>query len=73
MTLTVSDMSNNITKQCYRIIKTFKFLIIVKKEQFARANVLIQNRPVTLNKQAFFDLKNIFMIPISQDGKLVEG
>ena len=59
------NQPNNIIKQYYGIIKTFKVLFIVKKKQFGRINI-------TLNKQAFFDFKNIFMISICQDGKLVK-
>ena len=55
------------------MIKTFKVLVIVKKKQFSRTNILIYDRSVTFNKQAFFDFKNIFMMPICQDGKLVKG
>ena len=51
----------------------FKFLVIVKKKQFSRTNILISDTSITLNKQAFFDFKNIFMMPICQDGKLVKG
>ena len=66
-------MSNNIIKQYFDVIKMFKFLVIVKKKQFSRTNILISDTSITLNKQAFFDFKNIFMMPICQDGKLVKG
>ena len=60
------NISNNITKQLYGIIKTFKVLVIAKKKQFSRTKILIYDRFVTLNKQAFFDFKNIFMIPYAK-------
>ena len=66
-------MSNNIIKQYFDVIKMFKFLVIVKKKQFSRTNILISDTSITLNKQAFFYFKNIFMMPICQDGKLVKG
>ena len=50
----------------------FKALVIVKKKQFSRTNILIKDRSITLNKQAFFDFKNILMMFIWQDGKLIE-
>ena len=59
----MAGISNNITKQYYGIIKTFKVLIIVIRKQFSQANILIQNRSITLNRQTFFDFKNIFMMP----------
>ena len=59
----MTGISNNITKQYYGIIKTFKVLIIVTRKQFSRANILIQNKSITLNRQTFFDFKNIFMMP----------
>ena len=71
--ITVTNISNNIIKQYYGIIKTLKVLVIVKKKQFSRTNSFIYVRSITLNKQAFFDLKNIFMMPPCQDGKLVKG
>ena len=40
ITITVTNISNNI-KQYYSIIKTFKVLVIVKKKQFSRINILI--------------------------------
>ena len=39
--ITVTNISNNIIKQYYGIIKTFKVLVIVKKKQFSRTNILI--------------------------------
>ena len=39
MNITVTNISNNI-KQYYGIIKTFKVLVIVKKKQFSRTNIL---------------------------------
>ena len=41
ITLTVSNITNNIIKQYFGIIKTFKVLLIVKKKQFSRNNILI--------------------------------
>ena len=41
MTVTVTNISNKTTKQYYGIIKTFKVLVIVKKKQFSRTNILI--------------------------------
>ena len=37
----VTNTSNNIIKQYYGIIKTFKVLVIVKKKEFNRINILI--------------------------------
>ena len=71
--ITVTNILNNIIKQYYGIIKTLKVLVSVKKKQFSRTNSFIQVRSTTLNKQVFFDFKNIFMMPICQDGKLVKG
>ena len=73
MTLIITNISNNIIKQYYGIIKAFKLLVIVKKKQFSRTNILIQDRSIMLNKQSFFDLSNIFMMPLCQDVKLVKG
>ena len=53
--ITVTNISNNVIKQCYGIIKTFKILVIVEKKQFSRTNILISDRSVTLNKQTLFD------------------
>ena len=39
--MTVTNISNNIRKQYYGIIKTFKVLVIVKRKQFNRTNILI--------------------------------
>ena len=39
--ITVTNISNNIIKQYYGIAKTFKVLVIVKKNQFSRTNILI--------------------------------
>ena len=72
ITIAVTNISNNIVKQYYGIIKTFKVLAIVKKKQFTRTNILIYDRFITLNNQAFLDFKNIFMMSICQDGKLVK-
>ena len=44
-----------------------------QKKKFRRFYILIQDMSITLNEKAFFDFKNIFMIPISQDGRLVKG
>ena len=71
--ITVTNISNNIIKQYYGMIKMFKVLVIVRKKQFSRTNIFIQDRSIMLNKQAFFDFKNIFMMSICQDGKLVKG
>ena len=57
-------------KQYYSIIKSSS---ITKNKQFSGANILISDRSIPLNKQPFFDFKNIFIISICQDGKLVEG
>ena len=53
-------------------MKKFQVLVIVKRKQFTRTNILIQDRSITLNEQAFFDFKNVFMMSIYQDGKLVK-
>ena len=66
----ITNISNNITKQYYGTIKTFKILVIVKKKQFRTTNVFIQKRSITLNRQTFLDFKNLFMMPICQGGKL---
>ena len=71
--ITVTNISNNMLKQYYGMIKTSKVLVIVEKKQFIKTNSLIQNRSITLTKQAFFDFKNIFMMSICQDSKLVKG
>ena len=36
-----NQISNNIIKQYYCIIKAFKVLVIVQKKQFSRTNILI--------------------------------
>ena len=41
ITITVTNMSNNTIKQYYRVIKTLKVLVIAKKKQFSRTNILI--------------------------------
>ena len=41
ITIVVTNISSNIIKQYYGIIKTFKVLVIVKKKQFSRTNILI--------------------------------
>ena len=41
ITITVTNISNNTIKQYYGITKTFKVLVIVKKKQFSRTNILI--------------------------------
>ena len=41
VTITVINISKNIIKQYYGIIKTFKVLAIVKDKQFSRTNILI--------------------------------
>ena len=38
--ITLTNISNNMIKQYYGIIKTFKVLDIVKKKQFIRTNTL---------------------------------
>ena len=73
ITITVTNISDNIIKQYYGIIKLLIVLVIVKKKQFSRTNILIQDRSIMLNKQAFFDFKNIIMMSICQDGKLIRG
>ena len=72
ITITGTNISNNIIKQ-YCGIKLFKVLVILKKKQFSRTNILIQDRSITFNKQAFFDFKNILMLSICQDGKIIKG
>ena len=37
--VTVTTISNNMIKQYYSIIKTFKVLVIFKKKQFNRTNI----------------------------------
>ena len=49
-----------------------KKLTIVKKKQFSRTNVFIQNRSISFNKQTVFDFKNKFIIPVCQNGKLLK-
>ena len=39
--ITVTKISNNIIKQYYGTVKMFKVLVIVKKKQFSRTNILI--------------------------------
>ena len=39
--ITVTNISNNIIKRYYGIIKTLKVLVIIKKKQFSRTNILI--------------------------------
>ena len=39
--IAVTNVSNNIIKQYYSVIKMFKALVIVKKEQFSRTNIFI--------------------------------
>ena len=70
--ITLTNISYDIIKQYYGIIKTFKVLVIIKQKQFSRTNILIQDRSVTVNKQAFFDFKSIFIMSICQDSKLVK-
>ena len=41
ITITVTNISNSIIKQYYGIIKLFKVLVIAKKKQFSRTNILI--------------------------------
>ena len=41
ITITVANISNNTIKQYYGTAKTFKVLVIVKKKQFSRTNILI--------------------------------
>ena len=52
--------------------ETIKKLIIVKKKQFSRTNVFIQNRSISFDKQTFFDFKNEFIIPVCQTSKLLK-
>ena len=42
ITLIVTNVSNNIIKQYYGVIKTFKVLVFVKKKQFSRTNILFR-------------------------------
>ena len=67
-----TNISNNIIKILSHN-RNNKVVIIVKKKQFSKSNILIQNRSIMLNELAFFDFKNIFMIPICQDAKLIKG
>ena len=60
ITLTIANISNN------------TILVIVKKKQFSRTNILIFNSSILL-KGHFLDFKNIFMMPKCQDGKLNKG
>ena len=39
--ITVTNISNNIIKRYYGIIKTLKVLVIIKKKQFSRTNIVI--------------------------------
>ena len=77
ITFTVTNISDNI-KQYYSITKTFKILVIVKKKQFIRTNILISSRPTTLDRQAFFDFINLLIMPkanmlnSSNDGILLQ-
>ena len=73
ITITVTNISNSIIKQYYVVIKLLKILLILKKKQFSRTNILIQDRSITLNKQAFFDFKNMLIMSICQDGKFIKG
>ena len=41
ITITVTNISSNIMKQYYDIIKLFKVLVIIKKKQFSRTNIRI--------------------------------
>ena len=41
ITIAATNISNNIIKQYHGIIKALKVLVIVKKKQFRRTNVLI--------------------------------
>ena len=59
-----------IIKQYYCIKRQLKKLTIVKKKQFSRTNVFIQNGPISFNKQVFFDFKHEFIISVCQNGKL---
>ena len=70
--ISMTNISNKIIKWYYGIRQTIKDLITVKKKQFSRTNILIQNRSITLNEQTFFDFKNTFMMSICQDDKLVK-
>ena len=57
----MTKQSNIIIKQYYCIKKRLKKLTIVKKKQFSRTNVFIQNGPISFNKQAFFNFKHEFI------------
>ena len=52
--------------------ETIKKLTIVKKKQFSRTNVFIQNRSISFDKQTFFDFKNEFIIPVCQTSQLLK-
>ena len=41
ITITVTNISNNIIKQYWDILKTFKVVVVVKKKQLSRTNILI--------------------------------
>ena len=41
ITITVTNIPNNIIKQYYGTIETFKVLVIAKKKQLSRTNILI--------------------------------
>ena len=73
ITITVTNISNSIMKQFYGIRKLKENVVIAKKKQLNRTNILISDRSITLNKQAFFDFKNIRMMSIWQDGKFIKG
>ena len=73
ITITVTNISNNIIKPYYGIIKLFQVLIIVKKKKkFSRTIIFIWGSSITLNKEAFLDFKNILLISICQNGKLIK-
>ena len=64
-----NQIVHSIIKQYYHIIK---FQLLSKKEHFSRTNILLQDRSITLKKQAFFDFKNILMTSRCQDGQFIK-
>lgn len=55
ITLTVTDISNNVTKQNSNEIKIFKVLIIVQKEQFRGTNPFLQTSLSRLISKLFLN------------------
>ena len=67
-TLTLTDISNNITKQYYGIIKTFNVLIMVKKKQLSRTNIFIQNRSSPLVSKLSLISRTYLWCPLAKIG-----